>query len=174
MGTSGMTRKGRFRSGTISTTASRARIGPSIVTTPALSISSSRSGTSLSTPLSPLSSVPSDDESGSEREEFYDALEHPLLAPPIDIMVGGNDNASVQSEDEIKEEVDEAQEENEEVSEMKMVLDKVNARRVIHAEHGGLNGLESETIAGFVVRLVRGDLGLSRAAPQEPDDPMQV
>ena len=95
-------------------------------------------------------------------------------------MVGGNDNASVQSEDKKREEVDvtevdeEQEEDEEEVSEMKMVLDKVNARRVIHAEHGGLNGLESEAIAGFVVRLVRGDLGLSRATPQEPDNPMQV
>ncbi|EMD33059.1 hypothetical protein CERSUDRAFT_108283 [Gelatoporia subvermispora B] len=49
-------------------------------------------------------------------------------------------------------------------SEVKMVLDKVNARRVIHAEHGsGLNSLEQESLDGFVVRLRRGQLGLQRA-----------
>ncbi|OCH92024.1 FAD/NAD(P)-binding domain-containing protein [Obba rivulosa] len=48
-------------------------------------------------------------------------------------------------------------------SEVKMVLDKVNARRVIHAEHGnGLNSLEQETLDGFVVRLKRGHLGLQK------------
>lgn len=49
-------------------------------------------------------------------------------------------------------------------TEMKRVLEKVNARRVIHAEHGeGLNSMEQETVAGFVVRLIRGQLGLVRA-----------
>ncbi|TCD62537.1 hypothetical protein EIP91_006764 [Steccherinum ochraceum] len=48
-------------------------------------------------------------------------------------------------------------------TEMKMVLDKVNARRVIHADHmEGLNSLEQEDLEGFVVRLVRGRLGLVR------------
>ncbi len=47
--------------------------------------------------------------------------------------------------------------------EMRMVLEKVNARRVIHAEHGeGLNSLEEEAVCGLVVRLVRGNLGLNR------------
>ncbi|KAK7691668.1 hypothetical protein QCA50_005067 [Cerrena zonata] len=150
--------KGRRRSGTVSTMGSRSRIGQSIVSTPALSMSSSLSG--LSTPRSPLSSVPSDDESGSEREEFHDAAEHPI--PPSDIEDGNKPEVP-----EEEEEGGETEDDEEEVSEMKMVLDKVNARRVIHAEHGGLNGLESEAVAGFVVRLVRGDLGLSRAAAQE-------
>lgn len=45
--------------------------------------------------------------------------------------------------------------------EVKMVLEKVNARRVIHAEHGnGLNSLEEEAVEGFVVRLQAGQLGL--------------
>lgn len=45
--------------------------------------------------------------------------------------------------------------------EMRMVLEKVNARRVIHAEHGeGLNSLEEEPFGGFVARLVQGQLGL--------------
>ncbi|OSD04122.1 FAD/NAD(P)-binding domain-containing protein [Trametes coccinea BRFM310] len=48
-------------------------------------------------------------------------------------------------------------------SEIKMVLGKVNARRVIHAEHGnGLNSLEEEELVGFSLRLRRGRLGLRR------------
>ncbi|KAH9859007.1 FAD/NAD-P-binding domain-containing protein [Lenzites betulinus] len=48
-------------------------------------------------------------------------------------------------------------------TEIKMVLDKVNARRVIHAEHGnGLNSLEEEALGGLALRLVRGRLGLRR------------
>ncbi|KAI8992929.1 FAD/NAD-P-binding domain-containing protein [Trametes punicea] len=53
-------------------------------------------------------------------------------------------------------------------SEIKMVLDKVNARRVIHAEHGnGLNSLEEEELVGFALRLKRGNLGLRRMAGGE-------
>ncbi|KAI0343377.1 FAD/NAD(P)-binding domain-containing protein [Trametopsis cervina] len=49
-------------------------------------------------------------------------------------------------------------------AEVRMVLDKVNARRVIHAEHGeGLNSLEQEALGGWVIRLQRGVLGLARA-----------
>ncbi|CCM00155.1 uncharacterized protein FIBRA_02183 [Fibroporia radiculosa] len=50
-------------------------------------------------------------------------------------------------------------------SEVKMVLEKVNARRVIHSEHGnGLNCLEEEVVEGLVVSLCRGQLGLRKAA----------
>jgi hypothetical protein len=53
-------------------------------------------------------------------------------------------------------------------AEVQMVLDKVNARRVIHAEHaGGLNSLEQEAVYGFVLRLVQGKLGLARAETRE-------
>jgi len=55
------------------------------------------------------------------------------------------------------------QDQHAEESEVKMVLEKVNARRVIHAEHGnGLNSLEEEAVEGLVVRLQRGRLGLTR------------
>ncbi|KAI0708919.1 FAD/NAD(P)-binding domain-containing protein [Cerioporus squamosus] len=48
-------------------------------------------------------------------------------------------------------------------SEIRMVLDKVNARRVIHAEHGnGLNSLEEEVLGGYALRLRRGALGLQK------------
>lgn len=48
-------------------------------------------------------------------------------------------------------------------SQVRMVLDRVNARRVIHSEHGrGPNSLEEETVNGLVLRLVRGSLGLTR------------
>ncbi|CDO75697.1 hypothetical protein BN946_scf184585.g10 [Trametes cinnabarina] len=53
-------------------------------------------------------------------------------------------------------------------SEIKMVLDKVNARRVIHSEHGnGLNSLEEEELVGFSLRLKRGCLGLRSVARKE-------
>lgn len=52
--------------------------------------------------------------------------------------------------------------------EIRLVLEKVNARRVIHAEHGeGTNSLEEEAIGGLVVRLVRGQLGLVRVDQRE-------
>ncbi|EJF65204.1 FAD/NAD(P)-binding domain-containing protein [Dichomitus squalens LYAD-421 SS1] len=51
-------------------------------------------------------------------------------------------------------------------SEIRMVLNKVNARRVIHAEHGnGLNSLEEEELGGYVLRLKRGELGLRKVEP---------
>ncbi|KAJ7287278.1 FAD binding domain-containing protein [Mycena rebaudengoi] len=47
-----------------------------------------------------------------------------------------------------------------EVAETKMVLKKINARRVIHSEYA-INNFESEPIAGYVVRLEKGRLGLA-------------
>ncbi|TFK47870.1 FAD/NAD(P)-binding domain-containing protein [Heliocybe sulcata] len=51
----------------------------------------------------------------------------------------------------------------EEAETVKMVLDKVNARRVIHTEHSGISGFEEEALVGFVARLVKGRLGLAPA-----------
>jgi hypothetical protein len=46
-------------------------------------------------------------------------------------------------------------------AEMRRVLQKINARRVIHREHSGLHSLEEEELgAGYRVRLQRGSLGL--------------
>ena len=46
-------------------------------------------------------------------------------------------------------------------AEMRRVLEKINARRVIHREHSGLHSLEEEALgAGYRVRLQRGQLGL--------------
>ncbi|KAF8271874.1 hypothetical protein EI94DRAFT_493683 [Lactarius quietus] len=46
-------------------------------------------------------------------------------------------------------------------AEMLRVLEKINARRVIHREHSGLHSLEEEALgAGYRVRLQRGRLGL--------------
>lgn len=46
-------------------------------------------------------------------------------------------------------------------AEMRRVLEKINARRVIHREHSGLHSLEEEALgAGYRVRLERGRLGL--------------
>lgn len=43
--------------------------------------------------------------------------------------------------------------------ETKMVLHKINARRVIHSEYA-INNMELENLDGYVVRLERGNLGL--------------
>ena len=45
----------------------------------------------------------------------------------------------------------------------KMVLDKVNARRLIHQEYG-VNNMETEPLNGYVMRLERGNLGLVKVA----------
>ncbi|KAH8998091.1 FAD/NAD(P)-binding domain-containing protein [Lactarius akahatsu] len=56
-------------------------------------------------------------------------------------------------------EIGSASEETE--AEMRRVLEKINARRVIHREHSGLHSLEEEALgAGYRVRLQRGRLGL--------------
>lgn len=53
-------------------------------------------------------------------------------------------------------------------TELSMVLNKVNARRVIHSEHGnGLNSLEEEELAGYALRLRRGELGLRRVGGEK-------
>jgi flavine halogenase len=50
---------------------------------------------------------------------------------------------------------------SETTSETRLVLNKVNARRIVHAEYE-INNLESEHLGGFVVRLERGKLGLAK------------
>lgn len=52
---------------------------------------------------------------------------------------------------------------SEEVAETKMVLDKINARRLVHAEYA-INNMESEPLGGYVVRLETGKLGLVKVA----------
>jgi len=47
----------------------------------------------------------------------------------------------------------ESSSECERIAEMQMVLQKINARRVVHSEYG-INNLSSEPVDGFVVRLV--------------------
>ncbi|KAF9460768.1 hypothetical protein BDZ94DRAFT_1169211 [Collybia nuda] len=42
----------------------------------------------------------------------------------------------------------------------KMILDKINARRVVHPEYA-INNLEAEPLEGFVMRLEKGKLGLT-------------
>jgi hypothetical protein len=52
--------------------------------------------------------------------------------------------------------------EDEKEAETRMVLSKINARRVVQSEYE-INNLESEPLNGYVVRLVRGKLGLKVA-----------
>lgn len=47
----------------------------------------------------------------------------------------------------------------EKASETRMVLNKINARRVVHPEYA-INNLEQEPLDGYVVKLERGKLGL--------------
>jgi hypothetical protein len=47
-------------------------------------------------------------------------------------------------------------------SETRTVLNKINARRVVHSEYA-INNLEQEPLQGYVVTLERGKLGLSKA-----------
>lgn len=51
--------------------------------------------------------------------------------------------------------------ESDRILETKLILEKINARKVIHSEYY-LNNLEVEAIGGYVMRLERGALGLSR------------
>lgn len=46
-------------------------------------------------------------------------------------------------------------------AETKMVVNKINARRVVHSEYA-INNFESESLNGYVVRLEKGRLGLNK------------
>ena len=51
----------------------------------------------------------------------------------------------------------------ERAEETRMILSKINARRVVHPEYA-INNLELEPLCGYVVRLETGKLGLIRPA----------
>lgn len=113
---------------------------------------SMRSGTSYSTPFNISVSTASFSTTTTSATS--------PSSPVSDVFSMGARSASSVSE------LDAADEGGED--EVRMVLDKVNARRVIHAEHGeGLNCLESEALGGLVVRLERGSLGLKRVGDGE-------
>lgn len=57
----------------------------------------------------------------------------------------------------------EASSDSEKATETRMVLNKINARRVVHSEYA-INNLESEPLGGYVVKLERGKLGLVKMA----------
>jgi flavine halogenase len=70
------------------------------------------------------------------------------LLPPLEI---GSASAATEAEAEIR-----------------RVLEKINARHMIHREHHGLHSLEEEALgAGYRVRLQRGRLGLVRVESSE-------
>ncbi|KAJ4483596.1 FAD binding domain-containing protein [Lentinula aciculospora] len=48
-------------------------------------------------------------------------------------------------------------------SKSRMVLDKINARRLVHSEYA-INNLEAEELLGYTVRLEKGRLGLTKVA----------
>jgi hypothetical protein len=51
----------------------------------------------------------------------------------------------------------------EKAAETRMILNKINARRVVHPEYA-INNLETESLDGYVVKLERGKLGLTKAS----------
>ncbi|KAF8160850.1 FAD binding domain-containing protein [Crassisporium funariophilum] len=51
---------------------------------------------------------------------------------------------------------------SEKAHETRMVLNKINARRVVHPEYA-INNLEQETLEGYVVKLEKGKLGLVKS-----------
>ena len=70
--------------------------------------------------------------------EIQNIAKHPSLLPPLEI------GSAAEAE-----------------AEMQRVLERINARRVIHREHNGLHSLEEESLgAGYRMRLQRGRLGL--------------
>ncbi|KAF9564816.1 FAD binding domain-containing protein [Agrocybe pediades] len=52
---------------------------------------------------------------------------------------------------------------HEKATETKLILNKINARRVVHPEYS-INNLELEPLDGYVVKLERGKLGLTKSA----------
>lgn len=56
---------------------------------------------------------------------------------------------------------------SEAIAETKRVLAKINARRVLHKEHGGLHCFEEEVLGGWSARLERGRLGLVKVKNSE-------
>lgn len=54
----------------------------------------------------------------------------------------------------------ESSSDSEKATETKMILNKINARRVVHPEYA-INNLETEPLSGYVVKLERGKLGLT-------------
>ncbi|KAF9476349.1 FAD binding domain-containing protein [Pholiota conissans] len=52
--------------------------------------------------------------------------------------------------------------EDEKTEETKMILNKINARRIVHPEYA-INNLELEALDGYVVRLEQGKLGLTKS-----------
>lgn len=58
---------------------------------------------------------------------------------------------------------DDSGSDSEKATETKMVLHKINARRVIHSEYA-INNMELENLDGYVVHLEKGKLGLVRTS----------
>lgn len=82
-----------------------------------------------------------------------------ILESAIPVMITNSD--IIQAGDAIDSDPD-ISSDAETASETKLVLNKINARRVVHSEYA-INNLESEPLGGFVVRLERGRLGLAKS-----------
>ena len=79
--------------------------------------------------------------------EIQNVARHPSLLPPLEI------GSAAEAE-----------------AELQRILERINARRVIHREHNGLHSLEEESLgAGYRMRLQRGRLGLELENVETPD-----
>lgn len=102
--------------------------------------------------------------SGSSSSSPLPSSTSPLFVSPPPLLPSADATATTASP--LNRVTEERHPQASEDKEMRMVLEKVNARRVIHVDHmEGLNSLEQEDVSGFVVRLSRGELGLVRATP---------
>ncbi|KAF5351714.1 hypothetical protein D9756_007522 [Leucocoprinus leucothites] len=103
-----------------------------------------------------------------ERASFMDGLPHDLLDVSTPIIDPGvlEKTLSVESFGHSCDE--DSGSDTEKANETRMVLHKVNARRVIHSEYA-IHNMELENLEGYVVHLERGKLGLIKMSPA-PDN----
>ena len=88
-------------------------------------------------------------------DTFFDVSMEPVDPKEIDISLSkaSTDSGSFDGE-------------STQVHDARMVMEQVNARRVVHREYQ-VNNLQAEEIDGYVVRLQMGYLGLSRTQGQD-------
>ncbi|KIK61206.1 hypothetical protein GYMLUDRAFT_43286 [Collybiopsis luxurians FD-317 M1] len=123
--------------------------------------------TNLFNPTSPEEHETVRGQLGEDRGRTLMDVTQPVVDPKtldevLSIGTGTVKSTRTGNEEEGSEELEagEGYEASEEQS--KMVLNKINARRLVHPEYA-INNLEAEELVGYVVRLEKGRLGLVRA-----------
>ncbi|KAG5637513.1 hypothetical protein H0H81_004264 [Sphagnurus paluster] len=99
-------------------------------------------------------------------KEHFDVTS-PIIDPTFlenALHVGRNIKTSLSRDDrDVDTDPEDSSSDSERVMETKMILNKINARRVVHPEYA-VNNMETEPLGGLVMRLEKGRLGLSRSA----------